>query len=373
MNSYRILILYITPHSGHHSAALSIQKAIQIIKPDAEVMTLDAFNYTNPILNKIVTKTYLHIVKRRPEVWEYLYDNPQIVFRAQKLKKLIHKYNSKKLYNLISKLNPDVVVSTQAFPCGMVADLKSYYNLSLPLVGVLTDYVAHSFWYYDNVDLYIVSDEFNKARMLQNGISDKKIKVYGIPIAPEFNLPLNKEEILENLGLDNNLPLVLIMGGGRGLGQIKQITFSLLRIESALQIVVVTGMNKRLYRYFRRKEKQLNKFKKVKVFPYVDNIYELMAVSDILISKPGGITTAEALAKRVPMIIFNPLPGQERSNAEFLLRIGAAIKSDTIVDLQILLQDLLENRSKLSYMKERAEAYSHPDSALRIASEILRI
>ncbi|MDP8233286.1 MAG: glycosyltransferase [Candidatus Saelkia tenebricola] len=373
MNPPRILILYITPHSGHHCAAIAVQKAISHLKPGIELNIVDAFNYTNPILNKIVHKTYLQVIKRRPEVWEYLYDNPKVVLKVQKFKALIHKYNSRKLFSLFSEFKPDIVVCTQAFPCGMVADLKKHNKINIPIVGVITDYVTHSFWYYNNVDLYMVPDESTKEKMIQNGILEEKVKVHGIPIAPKFNSLVNREQVLENLGLDKNLMTVLIMGGGRGLGQIRQIVLLLNKLEADFQIMVMCGVNRRLFKYLKRKELRLNKVRKIKVFKYVDNMHELMAVSNILISKPGGITTAEALARKLPAIIFNPLPGQEKSNTEFLLNSGAAIKCDNITDLNILVKDLLDNPDKLTFMSQRAQYFGHPDSSLKIVSEIFTL
>lgn len=373
MDEPRILLFYITPHSGHHKAALSIQKAIEIINPQAYTQCIDAFNYTNPVINRIVHKTYMQLIRRRPEVWEYLYDNPKVVRRTQKLKSLIHKYNSRKLLNLIVEHQPDIIICTQAFPCGMVADLKKYHGVEIPVVGVLTDYIAHSFWFYDTVDRYIVPDELSKHKMINNGIAEEKVRILGIPIKPEFALPLDKVKVVKNLGLNPDLPTILVMGGGRGLGNIKQIVYFLYKIDVAFQIIVLAGVNKKLYRFLKRKEKKWGRKKKMQVYGYVDNVWELMTVADILISKPGGITTAEALAKGLPMVIFNPLPGQERSNTEFLLKIGAAIKCERIVDLPVLVKDLLINRDKLKIMGINARKHGHPDASLKIAQEALSI
>lgn len=373
MQDSKILILYISSHSGHYKAAISIQKAISQLDSRKEIMCLDAFKYTNPVLNKIVHKTYLHVIRKRPEVWGYLYDNPKVVLKTQKIKTLFHKYNSRKLISLISEFKPKIVICTQAFPCGMIADLKKYYNLDLPLIGVLTDYVAHSFWFYENVDLYVVPDESTKMRMVQNGILESRIKIYGIPIEPNFSLPVNKYQVLKELNFDFNKPIILVMGGGRGLGNIGEIIFSFYKLYLDFQVIVVCGVNKKLYNYLKRRQVRLSKTRRIKVFGYVDNVHELMSISDILISKPGGITTAEALAKGLPMIIFNPLPGQEKCNSEFLLNTGAAISCDRISDLPVLIKELLENRNKLKFMSQNALRYGHPDSSLKISSEVLRM
>ncbi len=369
----KVLILYITKRSGHHCAAIALEKAFKKNFPDIEINIVDAFKYTNPILNKIAHKTYMQLIRSNPDVWEYLYDNPGIVRRSQKLKRLIHKYNSRKLLSLLGEFNPDLVICTQAFPCGMVADLKKYRNMNLPIVGVLTDYVAHSFWFYDNVDLYVVPDESTKKRMIKSGIVEGKVRVHGIPIAPEFNVEVDKKTIYEKFNLNPDLTTILIMGGGRGLGQIKEMVFSLCKINKEFQMIVICGVNKKLSKYLKKKSKKINRMKRFSVLEYASNIYEIMSISDILISKPGGITTAEALAKNLPMIIFNPLPGQEKSNAEFLLNIGTAIRCDNISDLRILTSDLLENKNKLTVMAQSADASKHPNSAIEIVSDAISL
>jgi len=369
----RILILYITNKSGHHHAALALQEAIIKLDSSIEVNCVDAFNYTNPVLNKITHTTYLQIIRRRPEVWEYLYDNPDVVRRSQNLKKMIHKYSSRKLINLFTEFNPDIVVCTQAFPCGMVADLKKHGKIDIPIAGVTTDYVTHSFWYYDSVDSYIVSDESTKARMVKNGIKKERVKIYGIPISPRFVGLVDRDSVFKELGLEPDLPVVVVMGGGRGLGKIKQVVYSLSKVEKRFQIVAICGVNKKLHRYFKAKSKRLNKIKPFKVFDYVENMDRVMSIADILISKPGGITTAEALAKGLPMIIFNPIPGQEISNTEFLLKSGAAIRCDRIADIGILVEELLQSDNKLSIMSDSAKSAGFPDSSLKISKEILNL
>ncbi|MDP8215967.1 MAG: glycosyltransferase [Candidatus Kaelpia imicola] len=373
MSPRRILILYTTNKSGHHHAALALQEAIAELDSNIEVNCVDAFSYTNPVLNKITHTTYMQIIRRRPEVWGYLYDNPDIVRRSQNLKKMIHKYSSRKLVNLFSELNPDIVVCTQAFPCGMVADLKKYKKIDIPIVGVTTDYVTHSFWYYESVDSYIVSDESTKVQMVKNGIKEERVRVYGIPISPQFIKPVDRDEVFKDLDLEPGLPVVVVMGGGRGLGRIKQVVYSLSKAPKRFQIVAICGVNKKLHFYLRVKSRWLNKIKPFKVFGYIENMHRIMSVADILISKPGGITTAEALAEGLPMIIFNPIPGQEISNTEFLLKSGAAIRCDRITDIGILVEELLQEGNKLSVMSDSARQAGSPDSSLKISREILNL
>jgi processive 1,2-diacylglycerol beta-glucosyltransferase len=361
--------MYISEISGHHSATLAIEKAIKILQPDAQTLNLNAFNYTNPISEKIVNRLYMGVIKRTPQVWNYLYDNPSVVKNIEKIKETIHKFNSPKLKNLFDKFRPDVIICTQAFPCGMVADFKKTYNSDISLVAVLTDYVPHSYWIYDTVDYFVTPSDEVSQRLIRKGVSFDKIKSSGIPFDPIFNEPVDKQNIMQRLKLDPALPTVLIMGGGQGLGPIKTIIRSLEKVKKEIQEIVVAGSNKKLYKSLKRK---LKKYKKrILVFGYVDNIYELMGISDMIITKPGGVTTAEALAKRLPMIIVRPIPGQEASNTQYLTEKGAALKIDKPKEINLLVEDLLENQEKFNQMRKATEDIGKPNSSLDIARLVL--
>lgn len=359
--------MYISVASGHHKAALAIEKALKAINPATDVLNIDSVNYTSPILGRIINRAYMSIVKNAPEVWDYLYDNPEVVKRTQKLRDFIHKFNSSKLDNLIDGFKPDAVVCTQAFPCGLVADYKKTYHRPIPLFGVLTDFMPHSYWLYDDVTNYIVPSEETKARLIQNGVAKDKIKTLGIPIDPVFTIKLNKGELYKKFRLSPQAPTILIMGGGQGLGPIKKIVKHLDKIKMPLQLLVVTGTNRRLKNQLARKH-----FKdKVLIYEYIENIYELMELSNLIITKPGGLTTAESLAKSLPMIIVNPIPGQETKNAEFLLSKGAALSARDEEDVAILIQRLLNNSVRLDEMSRAAASYGKPSAAADIAKLIL--
>jgi len=187
MASKRVILMYISEVSGHHSATLAIEKAIRLLEPGTEILNINAFHYTNPITEKIVNRLYMGMIKRTPKLWDYLYDNQNIVKGLEKIKKAVHKFNSPKLKNLFDEFRPDVVACSQAFPCGMVADYKKTYNSDLPLVAVLTDYVPHSYWIYDTVNFYITPSEDVSQRLMRKGVAFEKIKSMGIPFDPKFN------------------------------------------------------------------------------------------------------------------------------------------------------------------------------------------
>jgi len=366
----RIVLMYISEVSGHHSATIAIEKALRVLEPQAEISNINAFNYTNPIAEKIVNSIYMGIIRVAPGIWDYLYDNPEIVKCLEGAKHNVHKKNTPKLKRLFDKLKPDVVVCTQAFPCGMVAYYKKKYGLNLPLIAVLTDYVPHSYWVYDSVDCYITPSEDVSRRLIDKGIAAEKVKSLGIPFDPRFNEPLDRDAIFHKHKLSPELPTLLVMGGGQGLGPIKTIVKSLEKVDKDIQEIVVTGTNKKLYNSLKRKIKKYKK--KIIIFGYAQNINELMHIADIVISKPGGVTTSEVLAKGKPMIIVEPLPGQEANNTAYLTKKGAAIKVDEPQKINSVIDGLLNNPYTLKQLQEAAKQIGRPNSSMDIARLLLK-
>lgn len=373
----RILLMYITKVSGHRQATMAVQRALKQIDPNVEAPTVNGFGYTYPRLERVVNSAYMGVIKTTPKVWDYMYDNPKIVKKSKRIKDYLHKTSHKKIQKLIERYRPDTVVCTQAFPCGMIAAYKKESNADFKVVGVLTDYAPHSFWVNDGVDYYIVPSNEAKERFVAKGVPSDSIKVYGIPIRSKFSIQLDKQPIIEKLGFDSNIPRVLIMGGGQGLGPIRSVVKSLLKIEMPLQLVVLTGMNKKLKKWLekqqdKKKKPKNQKNKKMIFYEYANNVDELMEASTLIVTKPGGLTTSECLAKGLPMVIVNPLPGQEMRNTDFLLKKNIAIRIDKTNDIGEEIELLLKSPEKIIDMSKAAYAEAHPHSALDIARLILR-
>ncbi|HNX81258.1 MAG TPA: glycosyltransferase [Candidatus Omnitrophota bacterium] len=371
MQAKRILLMYISEVSGHHSATIAIEKAIKSLAPNTEILNINAFNYTNPLSEKIINKLYMGVIKATPQIWDFLYDNPSVVKKLDKIKQKIHKFNSPKLKKLFNSFKPDVVACSQAFPCGMVADYKKNYGSKLPLVAVLTDYIPHAYWIYDEVN-YFIAPSFEVGKRLQErGVPELKIRTFGIPFDHKFNAPVIRDEVLKSMGLVPGVFTLLIMGGGQGLGPVKIIAKSLDELHGDFQTIFVCGTNKRLYNSLVRKKKKF----KHRYFPlgYATNVNELMSVSDVIVTKPGGITTAEALSKRLPMVIVKPIPGQEANNTAFLTSKGAAAKVTNPKEIALLLQDLIDHPEKLASMREAAASISKPHASMDIAKLLLNL
>lgn len=365
----RVLLMYISPVSGHRQGAVAIAKSLKDLDPECEIKSINGFGYTYPVMEKIINAAYMGVIKNVPQIWEYLYDNPKVIKFSEKWKQSIHKSSHKKLKPLMDEFKPDVVVCTQAFPCGMVADYKKENHLPIKVIGVLTDYAPHLYWLHDGVDYYVVPSEDACERYVKEGVSADCIKVLGIPIRRKFAEITGREKIAQKLGLDLKIPTVLIMGGGQGLGPMKDAVKSLVRLDRPLQLIVICGTNVKLVHWIKKVQRHTGK--KIIFYDYANNVDELMEVSSLIVSKPGGMTTSECLAKGLPMVIVDPIPGQEERNSQFLVNQGIAIRVDDKRHIGLEIEKLLNDSAKLTAMKEAALKKGKPLAAENIARLIL--
>ena len=369
MNKRRVLLMYITKVSGHRQATVAIQQALRQLDPQIEAPAINGFGYMYPILEKIISKAYMSVIKRTPKVWDYLYDNPSVVKNSQSIQNFLHKISHEKIEKLIQRHRPQAVVCTQAFPCGMVADYKISHNLDILLIGVLTDFSPHSYWINEGVDYYVVPSEEVKERLVVKGVASERVRVYGIPLRPRFNEPVDRIAIAEKMGLDPDVPTILVMGGGQGLGPIKKIVKSLGKMNMYVQIIVLSGVNKKIVNSLRRYAAKADK--KILVFEFVTNVEELMTVAKLIVTKPGGMTTAESLTKGLPMVVINPIPGQEMRNTDFLIQQGIGIRVHDVDDIGGEVEVLLRSPERLAAMRKAALAHAKPHASLDIARLIL--
>ncbi len=368
----RILFLYLTKHSGHYSAAMAIETAMRRLDTHVETMLLDSFSHANPVLSKVTLKAYLAALKTAPEIWEWMYDNPGFKERTAKIRELLNRGNSRKLQRVLNEFDPDAIVCTQAFACGVMASWKRATGHKTPvLVGVLTDFVAHRYWADPNVDLYIAPSEDTRQKLVSQGVPPERVAAFGIPTNESFQKPVDKAAVIQNLGLKPDLPKILVMGGSLGLGPMKSVIRKLNKLPQPFDVIVVTGKNKELQEQLARKGPKLRHT--TKIFGFVENVQELMEIAEIIITKPGGITTAEALVKKLPMIIINPIPGQEAKNTDYLLSQNVAVEAEDANDVMLFVDEFLRNPRKLWSMREAAAALGRPRSAENAAQEILKI
>lgn len=366
----RILFSYVSVGSGHRQAAEAIQQAMRSLYQQVEIIEINALTYFHPVIKELIAKIYLDMLKSNPDFWDYLYDNEMIMKLTSKLKGMVDWVNSKKLKKVFKSFEPEAVVCTHAFPCGIFSSLKENKMSDLPLIAVMTDFDVHGYWVHKNVSFYCVANNQTKKKLIKKGIAEERIGVFGIPINPIFNQKKDVKSLREKLGLRKDLPVLLIMGGSLGLGPIERIVCYLNNIAPDFQMLVVTGKNQVLREQLERLRPQIDK--EITFFGYVKDIDELMKASDILISKSGGLTCAEALASARPMIIVNPIPGQEERNSRYLTQQGVAIKVEHEGKVGEIVEGLLYDRSRLEEMKRNALRLSQPLAAFKIVEAIER-
>jgi len=252
--------------------------------------------------------------------------------------------------------------------CGI---LKKKEKINCKLATILTDFHIHGQWLVFNeyCDYYFVSNDQMKSDMITYGIAENKINVTGIPVSDRFKNIENKEEIYKEFDLDPDKQVVLFFAGGEfGLGNKTTIMVlrALIRLFSKLQVVAISGKNKKMKAKFDKLVETTDSYERIKVFEYTNKVPELMSIASFVITKPGGLTSSESLISHLPMVIINPIPGQEEENAEFLENSGVAVwvkKNDNVARV---LKSLYRNTEKLPSMKEKTYELARPSSTEEI-------
>lgn len=365
----RVVLSYVNITTGHKKAAQALHQTFKILYPQVEILEIDPLENSYPRIKIMVEKLYFKMLKSNPSFWNYVYDNETIVKATAQLRRILNSLNSTRLNNLFSSFNPQVVVCTHAFPCGIFSALKEKKPNNFSLIASMTDFDVHNYWIYKNVSCYIVANEQSSKKLQKKGIAQEKIKILGIPIDPKFTEDKDISLLKKKYGLKQDLPTLLVMGGGWGFGPIEKVVHYLHQIKNIeFQIMVVAGTNKELELKLRALTSEWPKLRRV--FGYVDFIDELMKISNIFIGKPGGLTSAESLACGLPMVIINPIPGQEERNTHYLTSQGVAIKANTEFEITKIVSELLMQSHKLNEMRNKILAIRQPKSAFNIVKTI---
>lgn len=363
----KTLIFSVSIGSGHDNAAKALAEKLLEERPGSEAKIIDTFQYINATLHKVVVGSYMETLKFTPKVWGYLYDQAAEGERFIDLGQLMSKLLSLKLERLLKQFDPDVILTSHAFPTGILSVMKEKGHIKVPIASVVTDFHVHNFWIHQGIDRYFIPAPDLSHRLLQHGIEEAKIISAGLPLRSQFLSALDTGQAKAELGLDTQLTSVLVMGGGLGLGHIEQIAEKILA-DSNFQVIVVAGKNKVLHNHLSRIYNP-----NMKVYGYVENMAQVIAASDMVVSKPGGVTTAEVLAMRKPLIIFSSLPGQEDRNTEYLLNKGAAIKVRKLDLLLPEIKSFWHNPVRKRHVLEISEQLGIPDASRLIWKEILSV
>ena len=352
----KVLIFYASYGGGHLNAAKSIKECIDTNYPNYETELIDCMKYINKPIEKITTAAYREMAKKAPWAWGKIYSDSQKGPLAH-ISSRSNKIFAIKLLKLLREKQPDIIISTHPFGSQMCSYLKRKGKITAKIATIMTDFSPHDQWLVgsDFTDYFFVAHDKMKDYLISKNIPEEKIFATGIPISSRFLKQYNKEEILKEFDLQKDKKTILFFGGGEfGLGktQTVEIFESLIRDFNDLQIIAISGKNPKMKESFNNIVQKYNKENSVKILEYTNQVPELMSISDLVITKPGGLTTSESLASSLPLIIINPIPGQEEENAEFLESHGVGIWIRKHVSHDEIFKEIFSTPEKLQQMKE---------------------
>lgn len=371
----KVMIFYASYGGGHLSAAKAIKNFIDDHYKEVQTQMVDCVKYVNKTLDKLSTSAYKEMAKKAPWAWGKVYYNSQKGLLA-KISSSSNKLMAKKLNKLLMEYKPNLIISTHPFASQMCSYLRKNHKLDAKIATIMTDFAPHDQWLVgsDYVDYFFVSNDKMKDSLIDLGIDSFKIFVTGIPLSARFLEEHNHKKILNDFYLSEDKKTILFFGGGEfGLGKNKtvQILRTLLENYSDIQVVAISGKNEKMKSAFQELSNELHAESKIKILEYTNQVPELMSISDLVITKPGGLTITESLASKLPIIIINPLPGQEEENAELLENAGAAIWIKKDDNPKQIIDTILLNKDKLTQMRKNSEMLSRPYSTRDICKILL--
>ena len=366
----KIVVVYASSGAGHQKAAEALFKVL-CGRREVTARLIDSLEYTTPLFHLLYPRFYLFLVRHLPLIWGFFYDGLNFTLIGPLLRRLrrgLNAMNGKRLEKFFLTEKPEVIVSTHFFATEVASQLKEKGKLNSRLITVITDLAIHSVWMAPRVDEYVVGAVDTQEALVRRGVPEDKISLLGIPIDPVFEKEEERSAVAKKLGISHETFTVLVASGGFGVGPIGLLVSRLSR-NAELQLLVVCGHNCSLYRRLEERTALLKE--RVFLYGFVGNIHELMSASDCMVSKSGGLTMSEALAKKLPTFILYPIPGQETGNRDVLARHRAAIPVRNIPDLEKRFEDLNRLRHDLMEVKDHIETFRQPRSAERIAAFIL--
>ncbi|CAN5558077.1 glycosyltransferase [soil metagenome] len=368
----RILILSASVGNGHVTAAESLKKAFEMKGLAAEVRYEDVLKFTNPLFRRLYSNAYIGLVNTMPEVLGWMYDNLDEPWKNEKRRLFFDKLNTRPLVKMIHEYDPDWIVCTHFLPSEIISDLKYTGKMTTPQAIVVTDFDMHAMWLCRNYEQYFVALDETRFYMESLGCPAEKITVSGIPIDPKFAEVKPKAEMRAKYGLDAGMPTVILSLGGFGVGRIETLLDSLRSIRPPVQILAMCGKNEEL-RSQLESEPAADEGARIVPVGYTRDMDEYMSASDLIVGKPGGLTTCEALAKGLVFVIANPIPGQEERNADHLLEQGAAIRSNNPATLGYKIEQLINDPDRLAAMSKNALKFARPNAAFDIADTLAKL
>jgi len=360
--------------SGHRMAALALQEALLEKSAQSKVEVFDGLHTISPLLRKISQASYMGSLRYFPKAWDRVYARNHL-WSATLKKPLGVILGRRMVKRVINPYQPDIVVATHAYCLSALAEAKKHARLPFSLVSVCTDFHVNDFWIHPSIDAYVVANQEIGQAMQQNyQVRSEAIFPLGIPVRTSFakESGKRKKEWREQLGLKSNPFTIMICGGEGGYGKIKEVLERLIQMGRPLQILVATGKNQELRQQLSQVIAKKTTPHAVHVLGYIKEIWAYIGASDVLITKPGGITCSEALAMQTPMILYDPLPGQERKNSQFLCKHQLAIEAKHVEEI-VQIVERWQSKPEQLVQANSFERFSRPNSAYQAAELILHL
>jgi len=373
-NRLFFLILSCSGGAGHIRAAEALHSTAQITGLSIRTEHYDVLDFTSNLFKRFYSESYIQMVNRAPELWGYLYQQSERKpYERKGLIKQFDKLNYKRCLRTLGELRPDAIICTHFLPYISVSSELLKNNITAPIFTATTDFDVHQLWIDSVVERYFVFHKESAWQLQSKHVPPEKIKITGIPIMPEFSIKEDSKTARKKLGFNINQFTLLVLSGGFGIGRVKEIVEQVASIlntfpKRKFNLLIVCGKNNSIYAELRAVRFPINV--DPHIFGYVTNIHELMDASDILISKAGGLTSSEAMAKSLPMLIIDPIPGQESRNTDLIIEHGAGWKAINMANLSYKLRNIFESPSLLVKAQNAARRLAKPDSAARILQDI---
>ncbi len=358
----KILVIHATAGAGHKKAAEAVYQGLNAAGQDARLV--DALDYTNPFFKATYPTTYALMVTRFPWLWGFFFavlDVPALQPLVRLVRRIYNGFNASRLQKFLIDEQFDCVITTQFLSAEVSAYLKRSGKIKSKVMCVVTDFDVHRIWINQGIDVYTGASAYTKEKIVSLGVDPSRVFVTGIPTGAEFVAPVDKAALKQKFGIKDPQALcVLIATGSFGMGPIAE----LIDVLSTHQLLIVCGHNTSLYERLNVKASD-----QVHVFGLVNNMYELMSVADVMITKPGGLSIAEALVKRLPMVFFSAIPGQETNNIMVLKKYGAGKDQMAVTDIARTLDEWSKSPQELQRVRQDLAVLSKP----RAVEDIIKL
>ncbi len=365
----KVLFLSVTAGQGHNQTGKSVMECLR--EKNVDCIMLDTFEYINPILKASISQGYLLSIKLTPALYGKIYRAAEKLEKNNLKISVDRKANSiwaKKLVCYIDEYDPDVIVCTHIFPAQILTQIRRRVGLRARIIGIVTDFTIHPFWEEADLDFYIIANELLSRQAVRKGLREDRLKSFGIPINKKFAKRMPVGEARAALSIQDK-DTVLIMSGSMGHGDVAKAVKQIDRLNLDFQILSVCGNNRSL----KAKLDELDLARSIYNYGFVKNVDVMMDASNCILTKPGGLTVSESLAKGLPMLLIDPIPGQEDRNVEFLLNNGLAMKASKTFPADEAVYQLLTNTEKVHTMISRMNYMARPNSSMDLCDFILSL